>query len=393
MKNEELIKISDLYLMNTYKRTPVVLVKGFGARVWDIEGNEYLDFVAGIAVCSLGHCHPTVVEAIKEQASELCHVSNLYHNELQIRLAEIIVTHSFADRVFFCNSGAEANEGAIKLARKYGNEILGGKYEIITMKGSFHGRTLATLAATGQDKFHRGFEPLPTGFRYVIFNDVNALRNAITDKTCAVMLEPVQAEGGVQVPDEGYLREVRELCDEKGVLMILDEVQTGMGRTGKLFAYEHSGVTPDILTLAKALGNGFPVGAVLATEKVASAFEPGSHASTFGGNPLAMAAAKATLETLIRENLVENARKMGIYLKDCLTSLQKKNGIVKEVRGLGLLIGVEIDGDAFSVVEKCFRKGLLVAAAGPSVVRLVPPLIISESDCNRAVSVLQQALE
>lgn len=393
MKNEELIKFSDLYLMNTYRRAPVVLVKGQGTRVWDIEGKEYLDFVAGIAVCSLGHCHHAVVEAIKRQASELCHVSNLYHNEPQIRLAEVLVNHSFADKVFFCNSGAEANEGAIKLARKYGNEMLGGKFEIITMKGSFHGRTLATLAATGQDKFHHGFEPLPSGFRYVKFNDVQAIREAITDKTCAVMLEPVQAEGGVNVPDRNYLREVRELCDEKGVLMILDEVQTGMGRTGKLFAYEHNGASPDILTIAKALGNGFPVGAVLATEKVASVFEPGSHASTFGGNPLAMAAAKATFETLIRENLMENAKRMGDYLKEGLLSLQRKSGVIKEVRGLGLLIGVEIDGDAFSIIEKCFRRGLLVVAAGPSVIRFVPPLIVNEDDCDRAVAILKQALE
>ncbi|MDP2724697.1 MAG: acetylornithine/succinylornithine family transaminase, partial [Syntrophales bacterium] len=274
--------MADKLIMGTYKRFPVVLVKGAGARVWDRTGKEYLDFVAGIAVCSLGHSHPRVMEAIGKQLENLTHVSNLYYQEPQIRLAKILVHNSFADRVFFCNSGAEANEAAIKLARKYSHDNAGGnKYELITMLNSFHGRTLATVAATGQEKFHKGFEPLPEGFRFVPFNDPYAMEGAITDKTCGVMLEPIQGEGGVVIPDEGYLREVRIICDKYGILLILDEVQTGMGRTGELFAYESSGIKPDILTMAKALGNGFPVGAMLATEKVASAFVPGSHASTF----------------------------------------------------------------------------------------------------------------
>ena len=260
MNQEELIALSEKNIVGTYRRQPVVFVRGEGARLWDIEGKEYLDFVAGIAVCSLGHSHPKVVEAICRQAGALMHVSNLYYTEPQIRLASMLTEHSFADRVFFCNSGAEANEAAIKLARKYGHDRLGGRYEILTMKGSFHGRTLAAITATGQEKFHAGFAPLPEGFRYVPFNDVQALEKALSEKTCAVLLEPIQGEGGVRVPDEGYLKAVRGICDRRGILMILDEVQTGMGRTGKLFGYEHYGASPDIMTLAKALGTAFPRG-------------------------------------------------------------------------------------------------------------------------------------
>ena len=306
MNEKEIMALADENIMNTYKRFPIVLVKGSGQKVWDINGKEYLDFVSGIAVCSLGHSHPKVVAALKEQVEKLTHVSNLYYTEPQARLAKLLVDNSFADKVFFCNSGAEANEAAIKLARKYAHENLGDdKFELITMKDSFHGRTMATITATGQEKFQFGFTPLLDGFTYVPFNDLQALEAAITEKTCGIMVEPIQGEGGVNIPDVKYLATVREICDRHNILLIVDEVQTGIGRTGKLFAYEHSGITPDIMTLAKALGNGFPVGAMLATNKVAKAFVPGNHASTFGGNPLAMAAANATLETILQEGLLD----------------------------------------------------------------------------------------
>ena len=311
MKTEEIMSLSGKYIMNTYKRFPLVLVRGSGAWVWDSNGKKYLDMAAGIAVCSLGHAHPKVVAAIQKQAETLMHVSNLYHIEPQIHFAKLLVEYSFAEKVFFCNSGAEANEAAIKLARKYGHEQLGGKYELITMKDSFHGRTLATITATGQEKFQIGFAPLPEGFKYVPFNDLSALEAAITDKTCGVLLEPIQGEGGVKIPDDGYLQGVRKICDHHGILMMLDEVQVGVGRTGTLFAYEQSGVKPDIMTLAKALGNGFPVGAMLTTDRIAAAFQPGNHASTFGGNPLAMAACVAVLESFSEEGVLENCKRIG----------------------------------------------------------------------------------
>ncbi|MCX7634320.1 MAG: acetylornithine transaminase [Syntrophales bacterium] len=388
MTTHELINLSERVIMATYRRFPIVLTRGRGARVWDTEGREYLDFVAGIAVCSLGHCHPAVTEAIARQAEKLCHVSNLYYIEEQIRYAERLVGLSGADRVFFCNSGAEANEGAIKLARKYGNERLNGRYEIITMRGSFHGRTLATITATGQEKFQKGFEPLPEGFRYVPYNDLSALAQAITEKTCAVLLEPIQAEGGVNCPSPGYLKGVRDLCDQHGLLMILDEVQTGMGRTGKLFAHEHEVITPDVFTLAKAMGNGFPMGAVLAKEAVTAVLEPGSHASTFGGNPLAMAAARATLETIATPELMENVVRMGAYLKERLLSLQGRWGLIKEVRGMGLLLGMELDREVADIVKACMERQLLLASAGPKVLRFVPPLVITEEEVDRALEIL-----
>ena len=347
MNEKELMALADENIMNTYKRFPIVLVKGSGQKVWDVNGKEYLDFVSGIAVCSLGHSHPNVVAAIKEQVEQLTHVSNLYYTEPQARLAKMLVHNSFADKVFFCNSGAEANEAAIKLARKYAHENLGDdKFGLITMKDSFHGRTMATITATGQEKFQFGFTPLLDGFTYVPFNDLQALESAITQKTCGIMVEPIQGEGGVNVPDLNYLAEVRKICDRHNILLILDEVQTGIGRTGKLFAYEHSGVQPDIMTLAKALGNGFPVGAMLATNKIAKAFVPGNHASTFGGNPLAMAAAVATLETILTEGLLEVCRERGDYFQQQLRKLQTKHKIIKEVRGRGLMIacGLNIEG-------------------------------------------------
>ncbi len=393
MTTDELIALSDKYIMSTYKRFPIVLVRGSGARVWDSNGKEYLDFVAGIAVCSLGHSHPKVVEAIKKQVEILTHVSNLYHIEPQILYARKLMENSFAHKAFFCNSGAEANEAAIKLARKYAYENTGeGKYELITMEDSFHGRTMATVTATGQTKFQVGFAPLLEGFKYVPFDNISALRDAITDKTCGVMLEPIQGEGGIKIPDDKYLSEVRRICDEKGILMILDEIQVGMGRTGTLFAYEHYKVKPDIVTLAKAVGNGFPIGVMMATDRVASAFQPGSHASTFGGNPLAMAAALATLETIMKDGILENVGKVGSYFIKRLHELKNRSSIVKEIRGRGLIIGMEVSIEGSQIVNACMDRGLLINCIGGNVLRFVPPLTITEKDVNTAVAILGEVL-
>jgi acetylornithine/N-succinyldiaminopimelate aminotransferase len=393
MTTDELMALSDKYIMSTYKRFPIVLVRGSGAKVWDSNGKEYLDFVAGIAVCSLGHSHPKVVEAIRKQVEILTHVSNLYHIEPQILYAQKLMENSFADKAFFCNSGAEANEAAIKLARKYAHENMGaGKYELITMKDSFHGRTMATVTATGQTKFQVGFAPLLEGFKHVPFDDISALSDAITDKTCGVMLEPIQGEGGVKIPDDKYLSEVRKICDGKGILMILDEIQVGMARTGTLFAYEHYNVEPDIVTLAKAVGNGFPIGVMMATNRVASAFQPGSHASTFGGNPLAMAAALATLETIMKDGILENVRKVGAYFIKRLHELKKKSSIIKEIRGRGLIIGIEISIDGSQIVNACMGRGLLINCTGGSVLRFVPPLTITEKDVDAAVAILGEVI-
>ena len=393
MTTDELIALSDKYIMSTYKRFPIVLVRGSGARVWDSNGKEYLDFVAGIAVCSLGHSHPKVVEAIKKQVEILTHVSNLYHIEPQILYARKLMENSFAHKAFFCNSGAEANEAAIKLARKYAYENTGkGKYELITMKDSFHGRTMATVTATGQTKFQVGFAPLLEGFKYVPFDNISVLSDAITDKTCGVMLEPIQGEGGIKIPDDKYLSEVRRICDEKGILMILDEIQVGMGRTGTLFAYEHYKVKPDIVTLAKAVGNGFPIGVMMATDRVASAFQPGSHASTFGGNPLAMAAALATLETIMNDGILENVRKVGAYFIKRLHEMKNKSSIIKDIRGRGLIIGIEISIEGSQIVNACMDRGLLINCVGGNVLRFVPPLTITEKDVNAAVAILGEVI-
>lgn len=394
MKEKELMAMADENIMNTYRRFPVVLVKGSGQKVWDINGKEYLDFVSGIAVCSLGHSHPRVVDAVKEQVEKLTHVSNLYYTEPQAQLACLLMNNSFADKVFFCNSGAEANEAAIKLARKYAHENLGGeKFELITMKDSFHGRTMATITATGQEKFQFGFTPLLDGFTYVPFNDLEALERAISQKTCGVMLEPIQGEGGVKIPDTHYLARVREICDWHNILLILDEVQTGIGRTGKLFAYEYSGIQPDIMTLAKALGNGFPVGAMLATDKIARSFSPGNHASTFGGNPLAMAAANATLETILRAGLLDNCRDLGEYFLGQLKKLQDKRPIIQEVRGKGLLVACELTIEGGAIVNECLEKGLLINCTGGKILRFVPPLIISQQDIDQVVNILDEVME
>lgn len=394
MNEKELMALANENIMNTYKRFPVVLTKGSGVKVWDIEGREYLDFAAGIAVCNLGHSHPQVNAAVSEQLGKLTHVSNLYYTEPQTELAKLLTENSFADKVFFCNSGAEANEAAIKLARKYAHENMGGdKYELITMKDSFHGRTMATITATGQEKFQYGFTPLLEGFTYVPFNDLQALEAAISAKTCGVMLEAIQCEGGVNIPDDNYLAGVREICDRYGILMIIDEVQTGMGRTGKLFAYEHYGIKPDIMTLAKALANGIPAGAMLATDKVAKAFVPGNHASTFGGNPLAMAAANAVMKTMLQEGVLENCQKVGDYLLSQLKKLQQKHKIIKDVRGKGLILAAQLDIEAGDIINECIKHGLLIISAGGNTLRFVPPLIITNKDVDCAIQVLDEVME
>ncbi|HPG53995.1 MAG TPA: acetylornithine transaminase [Smithellaceae bacterium] len=394
MKEKEITALADENIMHTYRRFPVVLARGKGQKVWDVNGKEYLDFVAGIAVCNLGHSHPGVIDALKKQLEKLTHVSNLYYTEPQARLAKLLVDNSFADKVFFCNSGAEANEAAIKLARKYAHENLGAdKFELITMKDSFHGRTMATITATGQEKFQFGFTPLLEGFTYVPFNDLNALEKAINKKTCGVMVEPIQGEGGVNIPDARYLKEVRSLCDEHKILLIVDEVQTGIGRTGKLFAYEHAGIEPDIMTLAKALGNGFPVGAMLATDKIAESFAPGNHASTFGGNPLAMAAALATLEIMLQEGILDNCRKTGDYFLKELKKLEKKHALINDVRGKGLMLAVTLNMEAAEIVRECMQKGLLINSTGGKTLRFVPPLIITNKDVDQAVDILNEVME
>lgn len=391
-RQKELIELGQKYLMNNVGRLPLCLVRGEGPYVWDADGKKYLDFVGGLAVNAFGHCPPFLVEAMLEQARRLIHVSNLYWIEPQIELARLLVENSALDKAFFCNSGAEANEAAIKLARKYAKEKYGPeKYEIITMTDSFHGRTLATVAATAQPRFHRGFEPLPPGFKYVPFNDFKALKEAVTPATCAVMLEPVQGEGGVNVADPGYLREVAAFCREKGLLLIFDEVQCGMGRTGKLFAYEHYGVVPDILTLAKALGGGFPIGATLAREEVAAAFRPGDHSSTFGGNPLACAVAIAAVRAIIG-GLAEKAAITGAYFREKLAEMAAKYPFVKEVRGLGLLLGMELDRPGAGVVARCQEEGLLINCTKEKVLRFLPPLNIEKSLVDEAVAILDRAL-
>jgi len=391
MNNEELIKISQEVLTQNYGRLPVVLVKGEKCRVWDAEGKEYLDFVAGIGVCNLGHCHPKVVQAVCDQAKKLLHVSNLYHIEPQIQLAKLLVQYSFAKRVFFCNSGTEANEAAIKLARKYSSEQFGpGRYEIISLLKSFHGRTLAALAATGQEKFHKGFEPMMPGFKYVPPNDLAAMEGAISNATCAVMVEPIQAEGGVNLPADDYLKGLRRLCDQKKLLLIFDEVQVGMGRTGKLFAYEHYGITPDIMTMAKGLAGGVPIGATLATEEVAKSFTPGSHAATFGGNPLATAAGVAALRATVEDGILENCQRSSVHFFQRLADLKKKYSFIKDVRGKGLMVGLELDREGKGVVNDCLKKGFLINCTNETILRFIPPLIVTSEEIDQLVKALDE---
>jgi predicted acetylornithine/succinylornithine family transaminase len=384
------------YLMNTYSRSPIVLRKGRGMKVWSESGKEYLDFVGGIAVNCLGHCHPKVVIAVQKQAQRLIHVSNLYHIEPQVELAKLLIENSCVDKAFFCNSGAEAVEGAIKLARKYAKEHISlDKHEIITANGSFHGRTLAALSATGQERLQRGFEPLVPGFRHVPFDDAGAIERAITSQTCAVMLEPIQGEGGIRVPDIDYLKSVREICDSNRILLILDEIQTGMGRTGKLFAYEHYDVEPDIITLAKGLGGGVAIGAILAKEAVASSFGHGSHGSTFGGNPLACAAAIAAIETLLEDGIMlDHCRRLGEYFMNKLEKLKKEfSSSIIDVRGMGLMIGLELTRTGGPIVEACAKRGILINCTSGNVLRFTPPLVVIEKDIDYLIDVFEDIFE
>ncbi|MGI6361258.1 MAG: acetylornithine transaminase [Bacillota bacterium] len=393
MSNRDLQQKGEQVLMNTYGRLPIAMVKGQGSKVYDADGKEYLDFVAGIAVNNLGHCHPAVVDAIQKQAATLLHCSNLYWIEPQIKLAELLVENSCFDQVFFCNSGAEANEGAIKLARKYAkSKGRTDSYEVISMENSFHGRTLATLTATGQEKIRENFAVLPSGFKYVPFNDIQAIREAISPQTCAIMVEPVQGEGGVIPAEDAYLSELRRLCDEHDLLLIFDEVQVGLGRTGKLFAYQNSGVEPDVMTLAKALGGGTPVGALMA-KKAAAAFVPGEHATTFGGNPLVTAAGIAFMETMLKEDICGQAMAGSKYMKEKLLSLQAEFPCLCEVRGLGWLMGVVLDKPGAAIVNSCLEKGLLINCTAENVLRFVPPLNVSFAEIDRAVEILAAALK
>lgn len=382
------------YYMRTFEkvRVPVVLVKGKGARVWDDKGKEYLDFVGGWAVNCLGHAHPVVVKALTTQAKKLIHTSNQFYTIPQLQLAEVLVKNSCFNRVFFGNSGLEANEGAVKLARRYGKLKLNGAYEVITALGSFHGRSLAMTAATGQESFHTPYIPLPEGFINVKYNDIEAIKAATTSKTAAVMLELIEAESGVNVPDEDYLIKVRHWCDQKGILLILDEIQTGIGRLGSLFGYQLYSIEPDIITLAKGLAGGMPIGAVLSKESC-SVFDPGDHGSTFGGNPLACAVGYATMKYIIENDIPKNADRIGQYLIQKLNELKKKRSIIADVRGKGLLVAVEFIGEiGQDVLMSCLEKGLLVNKVKPNAIRLMPPLIINEKDVDKAVAILDKVL-
>ena len=380
------------YITHTYPRHPIIVTKAKGYKVWDEKGKEYIDLFAGISVCNLGHCHPEVIKAVEAQIYRLFHISNLYYTIPQIELAELLVKHSFADKVFFCNSGAEANEGAIKLARKWGKQFSPPKYKIITLEGSFHGRTLGTIAATGQEKVKKGFEPALPGFVHVPFDNIKAIETAIDKETCAIMVEPIQGEGGVRIPSPHYLERIRSICDEANILLIFDEVQTGMGRTGYLFAYEHEDVKPDILTLAKSLANGLPIGAILAKKEVAEAFEVGSHGSTFGGNPVACAAAKAVMKILTETEILEYTRQLGNFLKEKLEKLKEKHGIIKEIRIRGLMVGVELKKKAAPIVKACLEQGFLINAVQEKVLRFLPPLIIEREARAEFIEVLDGIL-
>ncbi len=386
---KEISALYEKYVMETYARADILFVRGEGTRLYDAEGREYLDFAAGIAVCSLGHCHPAVTKAIQEQAGKLVHTSNLFLNEWQPKLAQKLIEHGFDGVCFFANSGAEANEGLIKLARKAGNEK--GRNEIIAMNDSFHGRTLAALAATGRSKYRKGFQPDMPGFKFVDYNDIEALRNAVDDKTAAVLIEPVQGEGGVIPASTDYLKAVRALCDEKGIMLLYDEVQCGVGRTGTFYAWQHSGVAPDALSMAKALGNGFPIGAMVVSRKYAKVLTPGTHASTFGGTPLACAAACAVIDSIDKEKILDNVKARSAFLMEKLRALASKYPCIKGVRGAGLMIGIVLDTPAGGVLSILRSKGMIALPAGETILRLVPPLTVSATDCEKAVALIDEA--
>jgi len=387
----EIINKADKVIAKTYNRFPIVITKGKGCTLWDSDGRVYTDFVAGIAVCNLGHAHPGITKALSKQAEMLFHVSNLYYTLPQTELASWLVNNSFADRVFFCNSGAEANEAAIKLARKYFNSKgEEGRCRIIAMEKSFHGRTMATLSATGQEKIRKGFEPVLGGFDFVPFNDIEALRSKINPSICAVIIEPVQGEGGVRCPAPEYLKNVRRICDETGILLIFDEIQTGLGRTGKLFAYENFGIEPDVMTLAKALANGLPIGAMLAREHIAEAFVPGSHGSTFGGTPIITAASLEVVKILTEENIINYGRKIGEYFKQRLFWLKDRHESIIDVRGIGLLLAMKIKIDGDKIVKACMDKGFLINCIQGNILRFIPPLIIGKEEIDSLLACLDE---
>ena len=392
MTTAEIKAMATEYVINTYGERKLAFVRGEGPYVWDADGVKYLDFLGGLAVNGLGHCHPEVVAAIREQAGTLIHVSNLYYIEPQVQLAKLLIDNCDMHQCFFCNSGAEANEAAIKLARKHAkDQARTDAYEIITMENSFHGRTMATVTATAQTRYHAGFEPMLEGFKYVPYDNLGATEAAISGKTCAILVEPIQSEGGVNVPSEGYLQGLRELCDNHNLLLVFDEVQTAMGRLGTLFGYQSCGVTPDIITMAKFLGGGVAIGAMLTTKFIAESFSPGTHAATFGGNPLASAAAYATLKTVIGENLGDNAVNMGAYLTDQLMRLKAKYPI-QEVRGRGLLLGLVMSVDATALAAKCIENGLITICTNNNVLRFLPPININRSHVDEAVSIVEKSL-
>lgn len=393
MLTDELEQFSSKYLMPTYARIPISIVRGHGCKVYDAEGREYLDFVGGIAVNALGHGHPDLVHAIEKQARHLIHASNLYYSEPQVQLAQQLVELSFGDKVFFGNSGAEANEAAIKLARKFATEQFGPeRSEIITFHNSFHGRTLATLTATGQSKVHQGFAPLPVGFSYATLNDIESVKHLVTKNTAAIMVEPIQGEGGVAPASQPFMKELRALCTERQILLVFDEIQTGIGRTGTMFAYEHYGVHPDIMTLAKGLGGGVPIGACIATETIAQAFGPGTHGSTFGGNPLACAASLAVLRVIQDSQLLEKVKTAGSYLKKGLQELQSRVSLIKDVRGMGLLQGVELSIEGKPIVQDCQTRRVLINCTMEKVLRFIPPLIITQKEIDKLLKVLSDVL-
>ncbi len=391
MKQEEIFEAYKENIMPTYKKVPLIFVKGKGSRLWDINGKEYLDFFPGWGVGSLGHCHPKVMQGIRDQVGKLIFVPNNYYHPFQAKLAKEMVYWSFPGKVFFANSGAEANEGAIKLARRFGASS--DRYEIITFENAFHGRTLATLAATGQKKYQDGFCPMPEGFKQVKFNDTAAFKQAVNDKTVAVLLELVQGEGGVNIADKDFVKEVRKVCDEKNMLLIVDEVQTGLGRTGKMFCYQHYGIVPDVMTLAKALGGGMPIGAIIAKKEIANIFAPGVHASTFGGGPVICKAALGVFKAIQSEKMLDNCRLTGEYLAKKLVELKSIYSVIKDVRGIGLMQGVELDIDGNQIVQACIEKGLLINCTHDKVLRLMPALNITRGEIDKAAKILYAAVK
>ena len=391
MKAQEIFKAYEDYVMNTYTRSPIIFVKGKGTKLWDIHGKEYLDFFPGWGVSSLGHCHPNVMAAVRDQIGKLIHIpNNLYHPN-QARLAKEIVFWSFPAKVFFCNSGAEANEAVIKLARAFGSR--NGKYEIITFKNSFHGRTLATLAATGQDKYKKDFEPLPEGFKIVEYNNIDSVKELINEKTVAIMLELVQGEGGINVAREDFVKALREICDKNNLLLIFDEVQTGLGRTGKMFCFQNYGITPDAFTLAKALGGGLPIGALVVKNEFADIFKPGMHASTFGGSPLVSKAALGVFRAIQKDKMLKNVNQMSKYLFESLEKLKESYSYIREIRGIGLMIAIQLKIEGRVVVDECLNRGLLINCTHNTVLRLMPALNVSKRQIDKAISILNEVFK